>query len=162
MKVVFLDIDGVLVTVETVRKNLHYGEESFNPFHPEAVRQLNRVLEETGAEIVVSSSWRCDGPRWDALMDHFAAQGVCRRPIGRTPFLERKSGGGVWVAVQRGEEIKAWLSQDVEAYAVVDDDSDMDAVRDHFVHVKNGMYRGGLGPAHAEQMIALLGRKAVA
>ena len=157
---VFLDIDGVLVTIETVGTHVQVDGHQFNPFSKEAVRQLNRVLVETGADIVVSSSWRCDGPRWDAMMTHFAEQGVQRRPIGRTPDLTRKLPSGVWATPQRGEEIKLWLGNDTRAFVVFDDDSDMDAVRENFVHVKNGMFRGGLRDEHADAAIALLRRNA--
>jgi len=161
MKVVFLDIDGVLVTGETVSRHVMTDGIPMNPFAAGPVAQLNRVLRETGAEIVVSSSWRCDGPQWDALMTHFAGQGVDRRPIGKTPWLDYKSNGGVWVATQRGDEIRTWLVEnpDVEAFVAVDDDRDMDAIKDNFVWVEKGMFNGGLGVAHADQMIAVLNRK---
>lgn len=157
MKVVFLDIDGVMVTGETVTKRAQVEGHGFNLFAKEPVAQLNRILEATGAEIVVSSSWRCDGPRWDALLFHFTEQGVSRRPVGRTPQLERRLPSGLYAGAQRGDEIKAWLSNDVESFVAIDDDSDMDAILPRFVHVKNGMWRGGLGPAHADQAIEILG-----
>lgn len=155
MKVIFLDIDGVLVTGETVNRQNTVGDHHFNPFAKGPVFQLNRILAATGAEIVVSSSWRCDGPRWDALMEHFKAQGIEKRPIGRTIDLNRKQ-NGVWISAQRGEEIKAWLSNDVTHYVALDDDCDMDAIPGHFVHIKNGMWRGGLGVAHADCAVAIL------
>jgi len=42
-KILFLDFDGVL----------NHGA---GPFHPECVRELNRITDMTGAEIVVHSS----------------------------------------------------------------------------------------------------------
>ncbi len=156
MKVVFLDIDGVMATGETFNQHVHIGEHGFCPFAKGPVYQLNRILKETGAEIVVSSSWRCDGPRWDALMTHFKDQGVEKRPIGRTIDLTKKV-NGIWQSGQRGDEIKVWLSADVEAYVALDDDSDMDAIPGHFVHIRNGSWRGGLQAGHADQAIQILG-----
>jgi hypothetical protein len=157
MKVVFLDIDGVLVTGETVNRQETIGEHHFNPFAKGPVFELNRILKATGAEIVVSSTWRCDGPRWEALMEHFRLQGIERRPIGRTIHMERKSEGGtIWIAAQRGKEIKAWVSSDVTAFVALDDDTDMDDIPGHFVHIKNGMWRGGLQASHADCAIQIL------
>jgi histidinol phosphatase-like enzyme len=58
-KVVFLDVDGVLNNDKTERypSNL---EELFSPFvlDKENITQLKRILKETGAKIVLSSTWR--------------------------------------------------------------------------------------------------------
>ena len=85
-KVVFLDIDGVLqpftqhrfehiqngdmekVYDELQRKhNVDYRQYDiydvaavYYDWHPDAVRELRRVLDTTGAKIVLSSSWRDD------------------------------------------------------------------------------------------------------
>jgi hypothetical protein len=45
MKILFLDVDGVL--------NIQGG-----PFEPACMTQLNRILLKTGAHVVVSSGWR--------------------------------------------------------------------------------------------------------
>lgn len=158
MKVIFLDIDGVVCTGETVNSMAEYGTHHFCLFAKGPVYQLNKIIEKTGAEIVVSSSWRCDGERWEALMEHFAAMGISKRPISRTPRLERLLPSGIYKVAQRGEEIRAWLSTDVENFVVLDDDCDMDAVKDNFVHIRNGMWRGGLGQGHAQKAIEILTR----
>ena len=156
MKVIFLDIDGVMVTGEMLNRLEEIDGFHFNPFARGPVYQLNRIVETTGAEIVISSTWRCDGPRWNALMKHFEQQGVRKKPLVRTPHLTKKRESGLFKTAQRGEEIKTWLSNDVQDYVVLDDDTDMDDVRAHFVYVKNGMWRGGLNQDHADAAIALL------
>lgn len=59
MKVIFLDIDGVLNTKywENMKVRDQYG----HTFDPNSVANLARIIEETGAEIVISSSWKCLG-----------------------------------------------------------------------------------------------------
>jgi len=47
-KVLFLDIDGVL--------NASYESEPL--ILPECARRFNRIIRETGAKVVISSSWR--------------------------------------------------------------------------------------------------------
>lgn len=52
MKIIFLDIDGVL-------NDRQYNKVSeFFPIFPEKIELLNKVLEKTDAYIVISSSWR--------------------------------------------------------------------------------------------------------
>ena len=60
-KILFLDIDGVLNTQRWHKKMVegHAPKDSFGyDFDPEAVANLCRIIEATGAEIVISSSWK--------------------------------------------------------------------------------------------------------
>ena len=51
MKLIYLDFDGVL--------NDHVAwPNKYNPIKPSCVAQLNRILQATGANIVLSSAWR--------------------------------------------------------------------------------------------------------
>lgn len=149
-KVLFLDIDGVLVTNRSLRSN---GKS--RPFDREAVGELNRVLTETGAKIVVSSSWRRFHPL-PRLREILILEGVVpRRVIGITP---RAIGSGpmrLSVSPPRGHEIRAWLDLNpVASYAVVDDDADMDSLdRGRFVQTS---FDTGLGRAHADRLIEIL------
>ncbi len=54
MKVIFLDIEGVLV----LDKSNEPHEDYAHPFDKECVAILNELLDETGAEIVITSSWK--------------------------------------------------------------------------------------------------------
>lgn len=53
MKIIFLDVDGVLIKLSSFIKTKHT-----TTFDSEQVKILQDVLEYTGARIVVSSSWR--------------------------------------------------------------------------------------------------------
>lgn len=65
MKLLFLDIDGVLNTehgLKTISENWTklykiqvIGEK--DPFCPEAIESLKTIIEETGAKIVIISTW---------------------------------------------------------------------------------------------------------
>ena len=48
MKIIFLDIDGVICTPKT----------DFRYLDIRCVNHLNNIVEDTGAKIVISSSWR--------------------------------------------------------------------------------------------------------
>lgn len=50
MKVIFLDIDGVIKPFPDILKSLE--------FNKNCVKYLNKIISETGAKIVISSSWK--------------------------------------------------------------------------------------------------------
>lgn len=52
MKLIFLDIDGVLNTHDDVFKT------GINSINRELMGRLNRIVAATGAELVISSAWR--------------------------------------------------------------------------------------------------------
>src|SRR5262245_44636877 len=53
-RVVFLDIDGVLNS----GRNCMRQQGKSRPFDPDAITAINHILEQTGATVVVSSTWR--------------------------------------------------------------------------------------------------------
>ena len=55
MKIIFLDIDGVLNVIPQGRDE--YGA----IFHPEFVANLKHIIDKTGAKLVISSTWRMSG-----------------------------------------------------------------------------------------------------
>ena len=55
----------------------------FDYFDKKAVKVLNHVLEETGAEIVVSSDWRLYATL-EELGDYYLSEGIIKKPIAFT------------------------------------------------------------------------------
>ena len=114
-KYLFLDIDGVLNTGRSDHLNPKcYGHH----FDNEAVKNLRWIIDNTGAKIVISSSWRHLGlTRLQELWRDWNLPGEI---VGCTP--------GVWgndeVFAIRGAEIQRWLDEHVEvpfSYVVIDD-----------------------------------------
>jgi hypothetical protein len=61
-------------------------EYRFDNFDDKAIKLLNSILEETGAEIVVSSDWK----RWasvEQMGEYYEQQGIIKKPIDFTPNL---------------------------------------------------------------------------
>jgi len=61
-------------------------EYRFDNFDRKAVKVLNEILEETGAEIIVSSDWRLHATL-EELGDYYESQGIIKRPIGVTEIF---------------------------------------------------------------------------
>ncbi len=123
MKVIFLDFDGVLNLIP--QGHDYYG----GIFHPEFVDNLGRIIEETGAKLVISSSWRTMGlERLKMMWEHRLYPGDI---IGVTPDLRWRTKKDAMelneVEYVRGDEIESWLNlhPEVTNYVILDDDDDM-------------------------------------
>ena len=106
MKVIFLDIDGVLNCSKTRNtRKLPYV------IDPKLLKRFKRVLKRTGAKVVLSSTWRYDPAGL------FSAKRWGLPFISITPDKPRQP---------RRNEILSWLKDHprVKRYAVVDDDDD--------------------------------------
>ncbi len=119
MKIIFLDIDGVLCTR---RSHLAYGKEGgiWHEWDPLACHAINRACQK-GVQIVISSTWR---KFTDDLMPQLIKHDLMkylRQPNWHTPIGSS--------ATSRGMEISLYLeedsNQDIEDYLILDDDIDM-------------------------------------
>ena len=145
MKIIFLDMDGVMVTP---RACLMYGDKGiFSYIDPVAVHAINSLCKRSDAKIVISSSWRGWMPvrAMKAILsgagiqqDYFYFDGNNLDDSGFfTPKLTE-------LGMLRGHQIKQWLNDNpgVDNYLILDDDSDMLPEQwDHFVetHVYDGI-----------------------
>ncbi len=105
MKVIFLDNDGVICLSNNwggrSKKWTKYRSKNpetskyvddapvevrFDDFDKKSIKVLNEILEETGAEIVVSSDWRCHA-NLEELGEYFLSQGILKKPVGVTKLL---------------------------------------------------------------------------
>ena len=129
MKVIFLDIDGVLNhhnfyinrSNQSIYQNYPYSE-----FDPISVSLLNRIVDETGAKIVLSSDWRFQND----ISDIF-------RKIGLPDIYSTTCD----VPRQRKDEINIYLEthRNIENYIILDDISDFyDEQKQHLVQTYAG------------------------
>lgn len=116
MKILFLDIDGVLNSMRTAKAFYGYpfSALSLEQFDKVAIGLIQRLCKETDCSICLSSTWRLNS-NWQ----HLAVQ-LTLPIIDRTP-------SNVSLLGYRGKEIEAWLQKhpEVKQYAIVDDNSDM-------------------------------------
>jgi hypothetical protein len=105
MKAIFLDNDGVICLSNNwggrskkwakyrsanpeTSKQLSDApvEVRFDDFDKKAVKILNEILEQTGAEIVVSSDWRLHATL-EEIGEYYTSQGILKKPVGFTKLL---------------------------------------------------------------------------
>ena len=118
-RIIFLDFDGVLNT-EYYQGLLQFQGKQWQDqygafFDHTAVRQLKRIIDATGADIVVESSWKYLG--LEAMQELWRVRDLPGRVIDITPSLTGN--------VSKGEEIAAWLSEHVTPdarYVIIDDE----------------------------------------
>lgn len=155
-KILFLDIDGVLNSHqssyffrEIVKRDENNPEiDISNVFQwlseelcPIALSNLNRIIEDTGCKIVISSTWRL-GEDLESMKSWFKSFPVIANAIiDKTPSLRVKTDSGKILSVPRGVEIQAWLEDNnVSSYknknlVILDDDSDMWPLHANFILV---------------------------
>lgn len=163
VKLIFLDIDGVLCTpAECMQKMVKVDGNLLHHLNPEAVRAINHVTDSTGAVFVVSSTWRTRGV--PTLTKHFKKEGVTGTILDRTPSLD---------SYERGLEILDWLNTHreihLESFVILDDEGDAahtPELRERFIQSlwrdwKNTGEPLGFTMKHADRAIQLLGAKCI-
>lgn len=154
MKIIFLDIDWVIIPfwwpkIKGWLKDLHHkviieGEEFLLPkTNPKCIENLWYILEETGARIVLSSSWR----RMPRLMKK-----LLESEENDWKDLWQFVNGSTWTDMWwRWNEILSYIQEYhktckagwhiTEWIAIDDDDAGMSRIRDlnRFIHTKSNV-----------------------
>lgn len=136
IKVIFLDVDGVLN-----HKEFLLSTHDVFSLDTSCLTRLRRLVDVTGARLVLSSSWR--------------------RSENKIKYLEEKIGIKFYGMTKndykpRGVQISDWLKEhkEVEDYIILDDE-DFD-IKDCRL-VKTSFENGGLLDCHVKRGIEMLG-----
>lgn len=155
MKILFLDIDGVLNSGAYIKRLDGDFDDPINQIDPAAVVRLNALTDMTRAKIVVSSTWRLaflgHAEPLQSLQSCLRTYGITGEVIDMTPSKPN------CVRNRRGKEIQAWMDEhysDIEKFAIIDDDSDMGKLRSHLVLTK---FEDGIQDSHVETIVEILG-----
>lgn len=128
MKIIFLDIDGVLNHEDFYkRRKLGEFEYPLSELCPKTIANLNVLIAETGAKVVISSTWRL-GRSAAEIQVLLEGRGFTGEVIDCTPNLRGEG-------CLRGNEILKWVKDNKDLigadyynftdYVILDDDSDM-------------------------------------
>ena len=143
MKILFLDIDGVMVLEP--HKDNNEGIHGHDPFYKPSVNALNQILAVTNCEIVMTSGWR----RFfdlEQMKQIFQWNGIQNVPIGFTQDYhgdEKELPPGREIEMLRCREIMSWLtSHDANgrfSWCAVDD-MDLSFGLDRFVRCPDNKF----------------------
>lgn len=143
--VVFLDIDGVLNTIFTWGRRPHAAA-----LEPARVARINTLCAETGAVVVVTSTWRRLF-ELDDLRALLAGAGLTAPIVGVTPCLDTG---------HRRDEIRFWVNSRPEPPArfVIFDDDETAGIAGHFVWIARSR---GVEDWHIDRAREVLGAAAM-
>ncbi len=127
MKIIFLDFDGVMDTAyydHVLSKEGKPGSDKYGVvFDPNCIKNLKHIIDETGADIVVSSSWKYLMSYQDFL-EMWEARSLPGFVTDVTPEPANRH--------KRGDEIDAWLEEcHTECQYVIIDDLDAYNFNEH-------------------------------
>jgi len=136
MKIIFLDIDGVLNNHASLTDGVHLLWEK--------CLLIEDLCEHTGAKVVVSSVWRLGTDIKE--LKHILWRSGLSQVIDKTPNSKKGF---------RGDEVRMWMQDKVvERYVIIDDDSDFHEDQKPF-HIHTDM-RTGVSRKHIKDAIKIL------
>lgn len=139
MKVIFLDVDGVLNHGKQIEK-----------VEDDKIQILKQIIDETGAKIVLSSDWRfwlgTDDEDVELLQEKLS--GIGAEIMSSTPGSKHG---------YRGAEIYQWINkwkgETIDKFVILDDRDDMKLYMNRLVQTSFNL---GLQEKHVKKAIQLL------
>lgn len=154
MKIIFLDFDGVITTFDCGWT-----------ISVEKLLLLDKIIQKTGAKIVITSSWKRGYKNAEEFKDDLYDQRCSRNVKTETPFekfveqiYDITDNHGPW----RGDEIQRYIENNkdkIESYVILDDDNDM-LEEQLFNFVQTDSYYG-LSEKEVELSINVLNNKKI-
>lgn len=131
MKVIFLDIDGVLYTDKALKLDKETNSPIIN-FDSKSLLNLYEIVKKTDAKIVISSSRKVHKKNnwflWLQIIENLKKFEIDKNIIDTTPVLQNQP---------RWAEIKSWIDSNnglnIESYVIIDDEWDMWELSTSFV-----------------------------
>ena len=147
-RVIFLDVDGVLNNGSWAMEMYDKGIRTYRDdiLYEPALERLKRLVDATGAIIVVSSSWRQIPTAYGHLKDWLEKFGMTI--WDKTPYI----------GTCRGDDITAWfnINPGEWSYVILDDDDDMG---EHMGHLVQTDFDVGLIDTDVERAMIILSRE---
>lgn len=150
-KVIFLDFDGVLATEGYTDSLLVAGKKTKDKFgtlfNPDCTEQLNWIVSQTNAKIVITSSWKNYLSLW-GMIRMWRYRKLSGLVIGVTPS----------VSIYRGDEINKWLCKHrgITNYVIIDDMDYKQFRGEQHSHLVTTNHFFGLDKSSARKAIRIL------
>lgn len=164
MKIIFLDIDGVLNSDAFEARCMAEAAWPPQSIDTHSVKVLQKIVDEVGGDnvgIVISSSWRLLY-RLSEIRGYLRNYGLTASVIGRTPSLPSRFEYKMEsIQTTRGHEIHHWLWRNwnlsnVEQFVILDDCEDMWELKGNFCMIDA---REGLVDRDVERVLATLNQR---
>lgn len=165
MKLIFLDVDGVLNSTAYINSDYYKqatadmsdAEVMLIAHHlhldPEALKLVNDLVRRSGAQVILSSTWR-GKYSCEEMTEMMKGRGAEFIISDATPALFGKVHSS---RIPRGKEIGHYLKllePQPEAYVILDDHDDMLTLKDHLVKTD---IKVGITQADVEKALTILG-----
>ena len=127
MRIIFLDIDGVLNCELFYKNRKQEGTYAQQSICTDRVKWLNELCKDTGAKVVLSSTWRL-GRTIEEIREIFTEVGGTFEVIDKTPNLRHEGcvrGNEIYDWIAKNTELIGCLGANYKDYVIIDDDSDM-------------------------------------
>lgn len=163
MKIIFLDVDGVLNCSQTfIDRHKHWlltGEHVIE-LDESKIQLLKQLVDASGANIVLSSTWRKGWIGNPTLKHHMTKHALELDKMLLKYDLHIMSKTPMSDDGKRGTEISDWLSiqqRIIDNYVILDDDtSDMLEHGEHII--ETSFNNGGLLQEHIDKAIKVLSK----
>lgn len=159
MKLIFLDIDGVFNSAEYDRSERYLLETAgmsdteimliahHTHLDPEAIKIFNDLVERSGAEVILSSTWRAKYSVHE-MNEMLKDRGATFKISAATPILF----GKLSARTPRGKEIAHYLKmleKQPESFVILDDHDDMLHLKTNLIqtNVKFGLTKNDVEKA---------------
>lgn len=155
MKVIFLDVDGVIncrTTKERIRGYIGVEQEK--------IALIREIVDATNAKIVLSSTWRLDyiWHKEDKSVNldtyNYLEEELAKQALDIFDVTPRHNDS--W----RGREIQDWIDncgQEIESYVVIDDEI-YDISKEHKGHIIQTSWSTGIKPNAVKMSIDILNK----
>lgn len=163
-KIIFLDIDGCLNSNEYFSSSAYLEESGgksdalivlvnhYLHLDPAALKLVNELVDQSGAEVVISSTWKSKYSE-EEFNKMFTDRGATFKVVGRTPHIDSNRSSK---KITRGREIQTYLdSLDVkpDAFVIIDDRDDMNQF---FKFLVKTSFQDGFQRIHLERALKIL------
>lgn len=154
MKIIFLDIDGVLNSRAYDRKR-NWDEQT--DIDETRLPLIKEIVDATGAKIVLSSTWR---QYWDRDTNRCDEDGLyINKTFGKFGLSIFDKTPDLGIATVRRDEISKWLKdtdEEIESFVIIDDYRyGWGDLSEHFVKTEPN-FRLGIEKEHVEKAIEIL------
>lgn len=154
MKIIFLDIDGVLNSRAYDRKR-NWNEQT--DIDETRLPLVKKIVDETGAKIVLSSTWKA---HWDKQTEECDEDGIyINQTFAKFGLEVYDKTPDLGIDFDRPDEIKAWLDgtrETIESFVIIDDYRyAWGKLSDRFVKT-NPNFGLGLEEEHVQKAVEIL------